>query len=60
MHSLIPSLQSSGSSLIPDPDKDSIRKENYSPVLLKTLHAQILNKIQVLRPLTAMLKSGNL
>lgn len=32
-------------SLIPKPDKDSTRNENYKQIFLMTINAKILNKI---------------
>ena len=32
-------------SLIPKPDKDTTKKENYSPILLRNVEAKIINKI---------------
>ena len=39
------SFYEANSILIPQPDKDITKKENFRPILLKNIHAKGLNKI---------------
>ena len=47
METLLNSFCKASNILIPEPDKDTIRKENYRPISLMSIDAKILNQISV-------------